>query len=131
MGSGLGQAKWLKMIELDELIHAHRIDFSVSKEVKRFVKVDLVVIDDIGLLPVSESAAEGLYRIIEACYEVTSVALSTNMHPSQFDKIMPPGLATAMVDRLMYHANVIVTSGQSIRMWQATHHQHMTDKQPD
>ena len=81
--------------------------------------VEAVVIDDIGLLPVATDAAEGLYRVVDAAYEKRSVAISSNLHPAGFDELMPKTLATATVDRLLHHAHVCQTSGDSIRLTQA------------
>ncbi len=75
--------------------------------------------DDIGLLPVADDAAEGLYRIVDAAYEKRSVAISSNLHPAGFDELMPKTLATATVDRLLHHAHVCQTTGDSVRMTQA------------
>ena len=47
------------------------------------------------------------------------MAVSSNLHPSGFDELMPKTLATATVDRLMHHAHVYQTSGDSIRLTQA------------
>jgi DNA replication protein DnaC len=91
----------------------------VAKVVGRILRADLIVVDDIGLLPVSTDAAEGLYRLVDAAYERRSVAISSNLHPSGFDELMPKTLATATVDRLMHHAHVCVTSGDSVRLAQA------------
>ena len=68
----------------------------------------------------SPDAAEGLYRLVDAAYERRSVAVSSNLHPAGFDELMPKTLATATVDRLMHHAHVCVTSGDSERLAQAT-----------
>ncbi|WP_348774851.1 ATP-binding protein [Arthrobacter sp. AL05] len=75
--------------------------------------------DDIGLLPVGTDAAEGLYRLVDAAYEKRSIAVSSNLHPAGFDELMPKTLATATVDRLLHHAHVCQTSGESIRLSQA------------
>jgi hypothetical protein len=77
-------------------------------------------LDDIGLLPVGTDAAEGLYRLVDAAYEKRSVAVSSNLHPSGFDEIMPKTLAGATVDRLLHHAHLCNTTGDSIRLAQAT-----------
>ena len=45
---------------------------------------------------------------------------SSNLHPAGFDEIMPKTLATATVDRLLHHAHICVTDGQSYRLAQAT-----------
>ena len=78
------------------------------------------MVDDIGMLPVGEDAAEGFYRLVDACYEKRSLAVSSNLHPSGFDEIMPKTLATATVDRLLHHAHICLTDGQSFRLAQAT-----------
>jgi len=101
------------------LIRRHRADDSVTKAIGRILRADLVVVDDIGLLPVGPDAAEGLYRLVDAAYEKRSVAVSSNLHPSGFDELMPKTLATATVDRLLHHAHVCQTSGDSVRLTHA------------
>jgi DNA replication protein DnaC len=110
---------WFTLEHLGALVHAHRADDTVTKAVARILRAELVVVDDIGLLPVSHDAAEGLYRIVDAAYEKRSIALSSNLHPAGFDELMPKTLATATVDRLLHHAHVCQTSGDSIRLTQA------------
>ena len=110
---------WFTLEQLGVLIRAHRADDSVTKAISRILRADLVVVDDIGLLPVGPDAAEGLYRLVDAAYEKRSVAVSSNLHPSGFDELMPKTLATATVDRLMHHAHLCQTSGDSIRLTQA------------
>ncbi len=75
-----------------------------------------MVVDDIGLLPVGTDATEGLYRLVDAAYEKRSIAVSSNLHPADFDELMPKALATANVDRLLHHAHAGQTSGESIRL---------------
>ena len=110
---------WSTLEQVGALVRRHRADDSVTKAIARILRADLVVIDDIGLLPVAPDAAEGLYRIVDAAYERRSVAVSSNLHPSGFDELMPKTLATATVDRLMHHAHLCQTSGDSVRLAQA------------
>ena len=104
---------------LYRLLEVARADDTVTKAIARVLRADLVVVDDIGLLPVAADAAEGLYRLIDAAYEKRSVAISSNLHPSGFDELMPKTLATATVDRLLHHAHICQTSGDSVRLTQA------------
>ncbi|WP_222050203.1 IS21-like element helper ATPase IstB [Modestobacter lapidis] len=110
---------WFTLEDLGLLVRRHRADDTVSKAITRVLRADLVVIDDIGLLPVATDAAEGLYRLVDAAYEKRSVAVSSNLHPAAFDELMPKTLATATVDRLLHHAHVCQTSGDSVRLSQA------------
>lgn len=111
---------WFTLEDLGLLLRRHRADDTVSKAIARILRADVVVVDDIGLLPVSHDAAEGLYRLVDAAYEKRSVAISSNLHPAGFDELMPKTLATATVDRLLHHAHVCQTSGDSVRLTQAS-----------
>lgn len=110
---------WFTIETLGRLVTRHRADDTVAKAVRRILKADLVVIDDIGLLPVPPEAAEALFRVIDAAYERRSVAISSNTHPGGFDQLLPATIATAAVDRFMHHAHVVVTDGDSYRFAQA------------
>ncbi|MEX5712384.1 IS21-like element helper ATPase IstB [Parafrankia sp. FMc6] len=109
---------WFTLEALGVLVRAHRADDTVTKALERILRADLIVIDDIGLLPVGPDAAEGLYRLVDAAYEKRSIAVSSNLHPAGFDDIMPKTLATATVDRLLHHAHLCQTSGGSVRLTQ-------------
>jgi DNA replication protein DnaC len=114
------RVSWFSIEELGALVRRHRVDETIARAMAPVLRSDVVVVDDIGLLPVTEDAAEGLYRLVDAAYERRSIALSSNLHPSGFDQLMPPSLATALVDRLLHHAHVVQTSGESIRLQDAT-----------
>src|SRR5205814_3116028 len=85
---------WFTLEDLGVLLRRHRADDTVSKAIARVLRADLVVVDDIGLLPVAQDAAEGLYRLVDAAYEKRSVTVPTNLHPAAFDELMPTPLAT-------------------------------------
>jgi len=111
---------WFSLEALGMLVRRHRADDSVTRAVARILRAELVVVDDIGLLPVSADAAEGLYRLVDAAYERRSVAISSNLHPAGFDELMPKTLATATVDRLLHHAHLCATGGESVRLSEAS-----------
>ena len=91
-----------------QLVHARvadrhhkplQVDASTAKVVARIGFTELIVVDDIGLLPAGEDEAEALYRLIDAAYGRRSLILTSNLHPGRFDTIFPKGLATTAVDR--------------------------------
>jgi DNA replication protein DnaC len=110
---------WFTIETLGRLVTRHRADDTVTKAIDRVLRADLVVVDDIGLLPVPTEAAEALFRVIDAAYERRAVAISSNIHPGGFDQLLPATIATAAVDRFMHHAHVVVTDGDSYRFAQA------------
>lgn len=92
---------------------------NVSNAFSQLAAATLVFVDDIGLLPISSDAAEGLYRLVEPD---TSAADCTvvELHPSGFDQLMDRTIASALVDRPLHHAHVVVTDGESVRLADAT-----------
>lgn len=111
---------WFSIEDLGALVRRHRIDDTITKAFRPIIRADLIIIDDIGLLPISPDAAEGLYRLVDVAYERRSVAVSSNLHPSGFDQLMDRTIATALADPLMHHAHLVVTDGESIRLADAT-----------
>ena len=111
---------WFSLESLGALFRRHRADDTTSRAVRKILRADLICIDDIGLLPVATETAEALYRVVDAAYERRAVALSSNLHPAGFDELMPKTIANATVDRLLHHAHVVLTAGDSIRLTQAT-----------
>ncbi len=79
----------------------------------QLIRTDLIIVDDIGLLPVSPDAAEGFYRLVDAAYERRTLAVSSNLHPDGFGEVLPKILATATVDRLLHDTHVVVTQDDS------------------
>ena len=110
---------WFTLETLTAAIGRAKADGSVARTVTRICRADLIVVDDIGMLPAGQDAAEAFYRITDAAYERRSVAVTSNIHPSGFDSIMPKTLATATVDRLLHHAHLVLTKGDSHRLAEA------------
>lgn len=82
---------WFTLEDLGILLRRHLLttaDDTVTRAIARVLRADLVVVDDIGLLPVAHDAAEGLYRLVDAAYEKRSIALSSNLHPAAFDELI-------------------------------------------
>jgi DNA replication protein DnaC len=111
---------WFSLESLTATIGRAKVDGSTGRVVARICRSELIVVDDIGMLPAGQEAAEAFYRVVDAAYERRSVAVTSNLHPSGFDTIMPKTLATATVDRLLHHAHVVLTEGASYRLAEAT-----------
>jgi DNA replication protein DnaC len=114
------RVSWFTLESLTAAVGRASVDGSIAKTVARITRAELIVIDDIGMLPAGQAAGEAFYRVVDAAYERRSVAVTSNLHPSGFDTIMPKTLATATVDRLLHHAHVVLTEGTSLRLSEAT-----------
>lgn len=110
---------WFTLESLTATIGRAKVDGSIARTVARICRCDLLVVDDIGMLPAGQDAAEAFYRVVDAAYERRSVAVTSNLHPSGFDQLMPKTLATATVDRLLHHAHLVLTKGDSHRLAEA------------
>ncbi|NKE10795.1 MULTISPECIES: IS21-like element helper ATPase IstB [Kocuria] len=114
------RVSWFTLESLTAAIGRAAVDGSIGKTIARITRAELIVVDDIGMLPSGQAAAEAFYRLVDATYERRSLTVTSNIHPAGFDTIMPKTLATAAVDRLLHHAHVIITEGTSLRLTDAT-----------
>ncbi|MFE0463527.1 ATP-binding protein [Kitasatospora sp. NPDC058965] len=76
---------WFTLETLPAAIGKSKVDSSTARTAARICRAVLLVIDDIGLLPVGEDTAEAFYRIIDidAAYERRWIAMASNIHPSK------------------------------------------------
>ncbi len=123
---------WFSLEALGAILRRHRADDTAGRAIKRITRADVIVIDDIGLLPIAAETAEALYRVVDAALREAlhrlvlkpaprSTALGANLRASAgSDELMPKTITNATVDRLMHHAHLVLTAGDSIRLTQAT-----------
>ena len=97
-------------------LHGGRADGSLEKRLQLFLRPDLLILDDFGLKPLTAPAPEDLYDVINERYEKGSIMLTSNRAPAEWpDLFGNPLLASAGLDRLAHHAEMIVITGQSFR----------------
>ena len=81
-----------------------------------YLRPDLLILDDFGLKPLTAPAPSDLYDVINERYERGSIMLTSNRAPAEWpDLFGNPLLASAGLDRLTHHAEMIVITGQSFR----------------
>ncbi|MEO5978840.1 MAG: IS21-like element helper ATPase IstB [Chryseolinea sp.] len=90
---------------------------SANSEYKRLIKANLIVIDDIMLFPVEKNQAVSLFNFVNQLYENTSFVITTNKAPADWAKLLDDEvLATALLDRILFHCELINLSGKSYRL---------------
>lgn len=100
-------------------LYAARADGSYARRMAKVTGVDLLIVDDFGLRPVSSTGAEDLYEIIHQRYERASILLTSNRAPSEWGEVFGDGLlASAALDRLTHHARITCITGESYRQKQ-------------
>jgi DNA replication protein DnaC len=97
-------------------LNGGRADGSLERRLNTYLRPDLLILDDFGLRPLQPPGPEDLYNIIDARYERGSIMLTSNRAPAEWpDLFGDPLLASAGLDRLLHHAEILVASGSSYR----------------
>jgi len=97
-------------------LHAARADGTHARKMVRLSAVDLLVLDDFGLRPLSPQAVDDLYEIISQRYERRSIGITSNRALEEWPEVFrDPLLASAALDRLTHHVHVFVITGRSYR----------------
>jgi len=88
-----------------------------GQEYRRLINAHLVIIDDMLVFPLDKHESVDLYHLIDTLHEQTSLIITTNKAPKEWGEILADqAIATAILDRLIYHAQVISLQGESYRM---------------
>ena len=95
-------------------------DNSVGKQVAALLRADLLIVDEVGFAPLDDTGTQLLFRFVAAAYERRSLGVASHWPFDQWGRFLPePTTAVSMLDRLLHHATVVVTEGESYRMKEA------------
>ncbi|HHB77046.1 MAG TPA: hypothetical protein ENK84_10985 [Desulfobulbus sp.] len=89
-----------------------------QKELKKYLKPSLLVLDELGYLPIDKRGADLLFQVISHRYEQGSIIISTNRAFKDWPEIFnnDATLTSAILDRVLHHAETVVIEGKSYRM---------------
>jgi len=91
---------------------------SLKTELKKYLRPRLLVLDELGYLPIDQHGADLLFQVISQRYERGSIVLTTNKPFKQWPTIFnnDSTITAAVLDRLLHHAETVVLEGISYRM---------------
>lgn len=91
---------------------------SLKTELKKYLRPRLLVLDELGYLPIDQHGADLLFQVISQRYERGSIVLTTNKPFKQWPSIFnnDSTITAAVLDRLLHHAETVVLEGISYRM---------------
>jgi DNA replication protein DnaC len=106
--------------DLIEQLYRGLADNTVSRSIDNLLRNDVILIDEVGFAPLDETATQLLFRLIAGAYERRSIGLASHWPFEDWGRFLPvPTTAAAMLDRLLHHSLVVVTSGESWRLKEA------------
>jgi DNA replication protein DnaC len=90
----------------------------LKAELKKYIKPDLLILDELGYLPIDKIGADLLFQIISHRYESGSLIITTNRAFKDWPEIFnnDSTLTSALLDRLLHHTETVVIEGKSYRM---------------
>ena len=105
-------------MNLINLLSASLADNSFIKALKTFTSPRVLIIDELGFLPVDKQGAELLFQVISNRYECGSIVITTNRAFRDWGKILNEDntLASAAIDRLVHHGTLVQIKGDSYRL---------------
>ena len=113
-----------RVVDMINHLTTAQINGTLSKTLGSYVRPGLLLLDELGYLPIDKRGADLLFQVVAARYEVGSIVISTNRPFREWGKLFDVDntLATALIDRLMHHGEGVVIQGNRYRM---------RDKDPD
>ena len=80
-------------------------------------QVDLILIDELGYVPIDEEGSRLLFQVITNAYEMQSIVYTTNIEFSGWGRVFgDPNMAAAIIDRLVHHGRLLRFRGDSYRV---------------
>lgn len=105
-------------IDVVNTLSAAQLKGTLKAELRRYTTPALLILDEVGYLPIDQHGADLLFQVISARYERGSIALTTNKAFKQWPSIFngDSTITSAVLDRLLHHGQVVVLEGSSYRM---------------
>jgi DNA replication protein DnaC len=90
----------------------------LKAELKKYTKPALLILDELGYLPIDKTGADLLFQVISLRYEQGSIVLTSNRAFKEWPKMFnnDSTLTAAILDRLLHHAETVIIEGKSFRM---------------
>jgi len=114
------KVRYFTAAELTETLYRGLADNSVGRIIENLLRNDLILVDEVGFAPLDDTGAQLLFRFVSAAYERRALGIASHWPFESWGRFLPEHTtAVSLLDRLLHHANVVVTAGDSYRMRQA------------
>ena len=114
------RVRYLAATDLVETLYRGLADNSVGRVIEGLLRNDLVIVDELGFAPLDDAGTQLLFRFVAAAYERRSLGVASHWPFESWGRFLPEHTtAVSLLDRLLHHAVVVVTEGESFRMREA------------
>ena len=114
------KVRYFTAAELAETLYRGLADNSVGRIIDTLLRNDLIIIDEVGFAPLDDTGAQLLFRVVAAAYERRALGIASHWPFESWGRFLPEHTtAVSLLDRLLHHASVVVTDGDSYRMREA------------
>jgi DNA replication protein DnaC len=114
------RVRYFTAAELVETLYRGLADNSVGRVIDTLLRNDLIICDEVGFAPLDDTGAQLLFRLVAAAYERRALGIASHWPFESWGRFLPEHTtAASLLDRLLHHANVVITDGESYRMRQA------------
>lgn len=108
---------FIKCSDFIASLHKAKLEDRLQDKLKKLASYKLLIIVELGYLPISKDDSKLFFQLIDRRYEWASIIITTNINFSQWDEIFGDAvIANAILDRLLHHANIITIKGKSYRL---------------
>ncbi len=116
------KVRYFTAADLVETLYRGLADNTVGKILESLLRADLIVLDELGFAPLDDTATQLLFRLVCGAYERRSLAIGSHWPFQEWGRFLPEQTtAVSILDRLLHHATVVITHGDSYRMKEAQH----------
>ena len=106
-------------LTLTESLEIAELKGELKKKINTLCKYDLVIIDELGYLPMNKQGNYNLFQLINALYEYRSIILTTNKDFTAWGEFfVDENVAVPIIDRLIHHSKIFMLGGESYRLKQ-------------
>ena len=110
--------RYTRVVDMLNHLTTAQINGRLAKALRMYVRPQVLLLDELGYLPIDKRGADLLFQVVAARYETGSIVLTTNRTFREWGTLFDVDntLATALIDRLMHHGEALVIKGDSYRM---------------